>query len=59
MDICVSAVRCAGSGLATGDPPSKESYRLCRKIKELKKRTRSRRTVEPLVEREIDRYTLK
>jgi hypothetical protein len=33
---CVCAVLCAGSGLATGWPPSKESYRLCKKIKKLK-----------------------
>jgi hypothetical protein len=38
---CVCAVLCAGSGLTTGWCPPKESYRLCKKIKKLKKWRRS------------------
>jgi hypothetical protein len=34
---CIYVVLCADSGLATGWSPSKESYRLCKKIKELEK----------------------
>jgi hypothetical protein len=38
---CVCFVLCAGCGLATGWTPSKESYRLCKKFKKLKKRSSS------------------
>jgi hypothetical protein len=45
MDVCVRlfyvcAVLCEGKGLATAWSPSKVSYKLCKKIKKLKKRPR-------------------
>jgi hypothetical protein len=55
VSVCVysfCAVLCAGSSLAMADHPSKESYRLCKLIKKLKKATKvQQRAVEPLIDR--------
>jgi hypothetical protein len=40
MDVCVRLF-CVGSDLASGWTPPKESYRLCKKIKKLKKQGRA------------------
>jgi hypothetical protein len=39
------------AALRRADPPSKQSYRLCKKIKQLKKRPRSTAAVEPQIDR--------
>jgi hypothetical protein len=41
MSVCVYSVFVQVAVLRWADPPSKESYRLCEKIKELKERPRS------------------
>jgi hypothetical protein len=60
MDICVRlfcvcTVLCAGSQVAAfqlADPPSKESYRLCKKIKKLNKSAKvQQRAVEPQIDK--------
>jgi hypothetical protein len=46
----VCAVLCAGSGLATADPPSKEIYRLYKKDYETEEEDRDQqKAVEPLM----------
>jgi hypothetical protein len=47
---CVCVVLCVSSGLATGDPTSKESYRLCKKEYGTGEGARDQqRAVEPLM----------
>jgi hypothetical protein len=48
MDICVSLFCVQIAALRRADPPSKGSYRLCKKIKKLKKMAKlQQRAVEP------------
>jgi hypothetical protein len=62
MDVCVCLFClfcpvCAGSSLAMRWSPSKESYWLCKKIKKLKKRSRSNKGLQShrQTDRQIDR----
>jgi hypothetical protein len=46
---CVCVVLCVDSGLAMADPPSLDSYRLCKKDYGTEEETRAQqRAVEPL-----------
>jgi hypothetical protein len=48
--LCVYAVLCVGNPLRLADPPSKESYRLCKKDYEAEEEARAQqRAVEPLM----------
>jgi hypothetical protein len=47
---CVCVVLCAGSGLATGWCPVQGDVPTVYRIKKLKKRPRSTRAVEPLID---------